>query len=385
MSGHNSGGEKRAPRLIIAGGGTGGHLFPGIAVSDELRRQYPESSVLFVSTGRPVERRILDNAGYPLAVIPARGIKGMRIWAGIKAVAAAAAGVCASLRLLWDWKPDMVLGVGGYSSGPVVLAARILGIPAALHEQNRRPGITNRILARLVNRVYTSFDPEPFERICGKSPDKILRTGNPVRREIARLREAPDTDAAAVPPRNPDRFHLLILGGSQGAKAVNAAVPEAVSLLPPDDREMLSICHQTGEADRETVAAAYEMHGAAAEVHAFLTDMAGRYAAADLVICRAGATTLAELTAAGKAALFIPFPHAADDHQTENARFLADNGAADMLAESELTPAALAERLRHWLGRPEDRRGMAEKAAAFGMPDAAAVIAGDVLGRQSRL
>lgn len=358
---------KRPRNLVIAGGGTGGHLFPGIAVADAFRRRHPGNRVLFVATGRPVERRILAEAGYPLAVIPARGLKGMSFTRRLAALAAIPAGFGVSLAILRSFRPHVVLGVGGYSSGPAVLAARCLGIPTALQEQNLLPGITNRLLARLVDRIYTSFP-----HAGGGFPEaKVRCVGNPVRRVIA--------DLAAIHRPAGRRLALLVTGGSQGAHALNGKVTAALAALTPEERSRWTVRHQTGTADADMVARVYAELGMDAEVAPFFTDMARRYHEADVLVCRSGATTVAEIAAVGRPALFVPFPAAADNHQELNARYLVDAGAAWCVPERELDPVTLAARLREIMARPEILADMATRARALGRPDAAEAVVDDLL------
>lgn len=353
-------------RMIIAGGGTGGHLFPGIAVAQLFLTRHHRNRVLFVNAGRPLEVDVLKRLGWPHATIPVEGIKGRGVWRQIKAVGKVPQAIWHSRTLIEEFKPDVVLGVGGYSAGPVVVAAWWMNIPSALHEQNQLPGLTNRLLRRIVHRIYLTFE----DNARRFDPRKAIVTGNPVRDEILALgaRVNPPTDAGA--------FHLLILGGSQGARAINEAMVAALPRLA--DCAGLQVVHQTGLEDEPMVARAYAQSGVKATVRAFFNDVAEHYQRADLIVCRAGATTVAEITAVGRAALFIPFPHAADDHQTGNALALVDAGAAEMVAQGDLDGAVLAEKIEGYVRDRERLATMAIRALTLGRPEAALTIVNDL-------
>ncbi len=352
-------------KLVIAGGVTGGHLFPGVAIAQEFLRADSRNAVLFVSAGRPMERTILSKAGFELRAIDVQGIKGRGRFNQLAALFKLPGAVWNSSSVLKQFKADLVLGVGGFAAGPVLLAARLRGIPCALQEQNMLPGITNRILSRWVGRIYVSF-PESRGYF---DPEKTLLTGNPVRRQILEAARKQQKDKAGI-------FTVLVFGGSQGAHAVNMAVVEALGFLKGMPMRFI---HQTGAADFENIRKAYEDQGASNRVQAFFDDMGALYEQADLVICRAGATTVAELAVMGKPAIFVPFPFAADDHQTLNARSLVKAGAAEMIPEQDLTGENLAGRMQYYYENPEILSGMAARAGQFGKPDAAAVIVADCL------
>ena len=354
----------RPLRLAIAGGGTGGHLFPGIAIAREWLGRHPESRVLFVGTDRPFEKEILAENGFAHTAITAAGIKGLGLFKKIRARGCIPKGIAQALGILGRFKPHVVLGVGGYSSGPVALAAWLRWIPVVLHEQNLLPGITNRLLARIARRIYLSFEQTRLPARVGR----VLFTGNPVRAEFLAAQDRRSRTQTA--------FTVLVAGGSQGAHGINAAVCAALEHLTA--REELLFIHQTGAADQDTVAQAYAKAGMRSEVKAFFFDMAARYHRADLVICRAGATTVAEITAMGKAVIFVPFPHAADNHQVLNARTLADKGAALMVEERDLSGALLAQWINHFRVHPGELTQMAALAASRGKPQAAATIVDDM-------
>ena len=355
----------RPLRAVVAGGGTGGHLFPGIAVAEEIRGRDPRNPVLFISRGNAFERSALARAGFPLEPIAVEGLKGRGRWDQVRALARLPRAVAQSVCRLREFRPDLVVGLGSYSAGPVVLAAWLLRIPIALCEQNTLPGITNRVLARLADRIFIAFE----RTVGGFDPGKTRWTGNPLRREIVNAAAAGAIGGAAVASDPHRPFTVLVLGGSQGAHRVNTAVVEALAHLA--DRRRFFFIHQTGPADEAMAAAAYARSGTAARVQAFFTDMAVQYLGADLVVCRAGATTVAEITALGKAAVFIPFPFAADDHQRLNARRMVDAGAAEMIDEQELTGAQLGARIGFYASHPEALAGLAGQAARLGKPNAA--------------
>ena len=350
--------------LLIAGGGTGGHLFPGIAVADEWCARSPENRVLFAGTDKAFEKDALGRAGYPHRAIVSAGIKGLGLWRKIKAAAMVPVGMMQSAVIIMRYRPTVVLGVGGYSSGPVTLAAWLMRIPVVLHEQNSIPGITNRLMAGRARRVYVSFPDTHFA-----APDvRPVITGNPVRSGFV-------TPGMAEEPAD-GSFRVLVIGGSQGAHAINTAVIDSLGHLPAS-KEMHFV-HQTGPADEAMVQDAYDAAGVPHEASAFFHDMPERYRRADLVICRAGATTIAEVTAMGRAVIFVPFPHAADNHQVVNASRLVERQAAEMIEEKEVDGVLLASRMAHYMAHPERRQQMADNARALGHPDAAAAIVDDI-------
>ncbi len=349
----------------MAGGGTGGHLFPALAVAEELRRRHSDATIVFVGGRRGLEQRLVPLAGFELRTLPLTGIKGASLPA--KAVAAAAAGLGVLRCAAWMGRrrPRLVVGVGGYASGPAVLAARLLRLPTMVMEQNHFPGATNRFLAPRVDAVCV-----PSEEARRRLGNIGIVTGNPVRREFA---------AIGPPPGGPD-LRLLVFGGSRGARSINraltAALPALRSLKPPP-----SIVHQTGAEDEAWVAEAHRGYvPGRSEVRAFLDDMPARLAAADLVVCRAGATTLAELAAAGRPAILVPYPHAADDHQRLNAEAVERAGAAVVLLDRELEGERFAFLVVRLALDPERRRRMAEAARSLAKPHAASRIA-DVADR----
>jgi UDP-N-acetylglucosamine--N-acetylmuramyl-(pentapeptide) pyrophosphoryl-undecaprenol N-acetylglucosamine transferase len=357
---------KEGLRLVVAGGGTGGHLFPGIAVAQAFAALNSANRVLFINAGRPLETEVLAHLNWPQQVIAIEGIKGRGKWRQAIAALKIPGAVASAAGILRRFGPHAVLGVGGYSAGPVVTAAWLMGIPSALQEQNRIPGVTNRMVSRMVDRIYLSFEigRERFDNA------KVVVSGNPVRDEIVRLARQPQERSTG------GEFHLLIVGGSQGAQAINRAMIDALPMLK--ELSGLHIVHQTGREDEAAVRHAYAESGIIAEARAFFDDMAIRYSQADLLICRAGATTVAEITAVGRAALFVPFPFAADDHQMRNAEALVSAGAGWTIPQAELTGERLAQTV---VERMRDRAGLGEvarNARALGRPDAAQTIADDL-------
>ncbi|HEX8826340.1 MAG TPA: undecaprenyldiphospho-muramoylpentapeptide beta-N-acetylglucosaminyltransferase [Archangium sp.] len=354
-------------KVLIAGGGTGGHLYPGIALAEEVVTRHHANQVVFVGTERGLEARVVPQAGYPLETIRAQGLKGKGLVGLVKGLLALPMAFIESIRILQRHKPDVVVGVGGYSSGPVVLAAALLGIPTAVQEQNALPGLTNKLLGRVVRVVFTAFEEaRPFF-----PSRKVQLVGNPIRRKLMEnfLRSR----------MVHDKFSLLVFGGSLGARGINQRMIDALDHLQ-DIREQLHIVHQTGKNDLETVRKGYADKGfeAQAQVVEYIEDMSSAYARAELVVCRAGATTLSELTVAKKASILIPFPYATDNHQEVNAQSLVKAGAALMFREAELTGEQLAREIRHLKEDPEKRRQMEKKAGLLGRPEASKELA-DVL------
>lgn len=340
----------------MAGGGTGGHVFPALAVAAELRRRHPESDVLFVGAEQGIETKVVPSAGFPLRTLPVVGFQGVAAGAKLRSTALFSRSLVASARLLREFRPQVVFGVGGYASGPAMCAAVLQGRPTVLFEPNAEPGLANRLLGPMVSRAAVTY-----EETVRRFGSKAVRTGSPVREEFFR-----------VPRKNHQPpFTVLIFGGSRGARALNQAVREALDHL---GQHPLRFIHQTGEEDYNAVQEAYAKRRLEAQVLPFIADMPARFAEADLVICRAGASTVAELAAAGRASLLVPFPHATDQHQLRNAEALARAGAARLLEQEELTPRRLAAEVLDLLGRPEGLAEMEAAARRLAVPDAAARI-----------
>ncbi|MGD8658585.1 MAG: undecaprenyldiphospho-muramoylpentapeptide beta-N-acetylglucosaminyltransferase [Desulfobacterales bacterium] len=366
----NSGQPSNRPlRIVIAGGGTGGHLFPGIATAQEFEARNAATSIIFVSTGNALEKSVLSKTGYPLQTITVAAIKGRGLWNQVKSVANIPKGILEANRILKNFSPDLTIGLGSYSAGPVVFAAWLRRIPIVIHEQNILPGITNRILSRFANRIYISFE----NTRSSLDLRKVRWTGNPVRRELL---EYCDPNAAKKRDNAGNRsFTVLIIGGSQGAHRINMAVIEALEYLK--DKDQLHFVHQTGDADEQQVNKAYRQNHIRCTVQSFFNNMDELYRKSDLLICRAGATTVAEITALGKAVIFIPFPHAADDHQVLNAGSLSDHGAAETIIEKDLSGQLLSERIAFYAAHEKVLNDMAARARRFGKPDAAQNIVDD--------
>ncbi len=359
--------------LAVAGGGTGGHIFPGLAVAREFRRREPGTRVLYLGAAGRLEERIVPREGAAVRfhALRVRGLKGQGPRGALEALALAARAVGECRREIAAFGADLLLGTGGYSSGPAAVAAFTLGVPVVLQEQNAVPGLTNRLLGRIARRVFIAFEPARSHFPAGRT----VLAGNPVREEALGTGGEVGRD---------DCLRLLVLGGSQGARGVNRLVTESLPLLAAAGLTV-SVVHQSGEGERAAVAAAYERAGVTAEVAAFFDAMGERYGAADLVIARAGAGTIAEIAANGRPAILVPYPHAAGDHQRANARWLAErDGAVIVEEQSPDGPGELARAVASLAGDRERLRAMASAGTAVGVRDAAARIVDEcrrMLGR----
>jgi UDP-N-acetylglucosamine--N-acetylmuramyl-(pentapeptide) pyrophosphoryl-undecaprenol N-acetylglucosamine transferase len=343
-------------KVLIAAGGTGGHIYPGIAVAKEIMRRDVTSEVLFVGTARGLEKKLVPENGFQLALINSSGLKNVGFVGKIKGMVVLPRSFWEARRILKEFAPKVVVGAGGYVSGPVLLTAHFMGIRTLVMDSNAMPGFTNRRLARFVDKAALTF--EAARRFFGS---KAIVTGNPVRKEFF--------DIAARRPG--DRLNLLIFGGSQGARAINEAMVAALPLLK-DEAEKLKITHQTGDAHYELVRREYAANGwGDADIRPYISNMVEAFDAADLIISRAGATTCAEVAAAGKAAIMIPFPGAADDHQRKNAEALVEKGAARMILQADLSGERLAEELRELINEPGMIAEMGSAARKLARPDAA--------------
>lgn len=338
---------------MIAGGGTGGHLFPGIAVAEAARRRDPMTEIVFVGSARGIEARVVPNTGFALELLPGAPLRGRRLAGKVTALGALASGTVRARALVGRFAPDAIVGLGGYASAPAVLAGRLARVPIVLLEQNAKPGMTTRLLARLADRVCVSFP----DTAAGFPAGRAVFTGNPVRTFAA---------PADAPARS--GFTIAIVGGSAGAHRLNEAGPALRAALA--DVPNLRVVHQTGLAEEATVRTAYA--GAPdVDVRAFITDMGAVYAAADVIVCRAGATTIAELAAQGLPAIFVPYPYAADDHQRANAEALVHAGAARMVLDHQATGKRLAEEVRELIADPAVLSEMRRRMRQFARPDAA--------------
>lgn len=350
-------GEQGVKTLMIAGGGTGGHIYPAIAIAREYIARDANRRAVFVGTEYGLEKNIVPKAGFPLEFIQVGGLKGKGGLDLIKNLARLPLGFVQAFRLIGKHKPDVVLGVGGYSSGPVLIAAVLRRIPSIIHEANAFPGLANRSVSRLVTAVAVAF-AEALPRL-GRSKDGVV-TGNPIRKEFFE----PFSRQATSDKRQP---RLLIFGGSQGSRVINNAILSALPLLEPT----FEIVHQTGPTDHEKVAAAYrETKFANARVVPYLDPMVDELAAADLVVCRAGAMTLGELAAVGKAAILIPFAAATNNHQEVNARVVEKAGGAIVITEKELSAERLASAIGEVFGDPQHAARMGAAAKTLSLPDA---------------
>jgi undecaprenyldiphospho-muramoylpentapeptide beta-N-acetylglucosaminyltransferase len=438
-------------RLLVAGGGTGGHLFPGVAIAEALRARDPAAEVRFVGTARGIEARVLPELGWELSLIRISGLKTVGVWGAVRGALRLPGALWQSRRLLRAFRPDVVIGVGGYASGPVVLMARLMGLPTAICEQNSIPGLTNKILGRVVHRVFLTF----AESRRFFAPRKTILSGNPVRQSLltafaqppppevsetsdrppevsetsdretsvrtvsevslSKVSERPipeisetsvssevspsevsetsvkassevsETPVKASPEVSPSEVsetsgragvvgvaRVFVCGGSQGATAVNDLACEALSALARE--RPVRVVHQSGAADRERIEARYRAAGVDAEVRAFISEMVEQYLQADVIVARAGATTLAELALAGRPAILVPYPFAADNHQELNAREMAEAGAALRFRQADLTADILARSLGELLRDPDRRAAMGSAMKALARPGAAATV-----------
>ncbi len=346
-------------RALIAAGGTGGHIYPGIAVAGEIMRRDPASVVRFVGTAHGLESRLVPKSGFELSIIESTGLKNVSLAAKARGLIVLPKSFLAARRLIREFRPDIVIGAGGYVSGPVLLAASLMGLPTLVMDSNALPGWTNRVLARFVDKAAVSF-----QEALGYFRGKGVLTGNPVRKEFFEI---------PAKQRDPSRFSLLLFGGSQGARAINDAMIGALPLLSAH-KGLLQVTHQTGDVDVERIRGGYEEAGwgNASDVKPYIDDMMAEFSKADLIICRAGATTSAELVAAGKAAIMIPFPLAADDHQRKNAEALQAAGAARVILQKDLSGARLAAEISALVASPDEINRMEAVSRKLGRPDAAA-------------
>jgi UDP-N-acetylglucosamine--N-acetylmuramyl-(pentapeptide) pyrophosphoryl-undecaprenol N-acetylglucosamine transferase len=344
-------------RVVIAGGGTGGHLFPGLAIAREILARRPDATVTFAGTARGIEARAVPAAGFELDTIRSLGLKGKSPAALARGLATLPLSAIDARGVIARRRPHVVVGVGGYSSGPIAVAAWLRRVPVLLHEQNAQPGLTNRLVARVARAIALTY-----AATSARFGEKSFVSGNPVRPQF--LQSGPEPSGAR---------RVLIFGGSQGAHAINMAVVEAASQLahatPPPQ-----ITHQTGERDLAVVREGLARAGLAARVEPFLDRMAEEMSAANVIVCRAGSTTLAEIAAVGRAAILVPLPTATDDHQRRNAAALGEAGAAEILDQRDLTGATLAARILALLDDDARRGQLAAAVKRFARPDAARVI-----------
>ncbi|MHB8482005.1 MAG: undecaprenyldiphospho-muramoylpentapeptide beta-N-acetylglucosaminyltransferase [Nitrospiria bacterium] len=347
-------------RIVIAGGGTGGHLYPGIALAKAFQNRLKDAQILFIGTEKGIESKIVPGEGFTLKTIEVEGWVGKKRMILLKTLIRFPKSLAQSYRLMRTFEPDLVIGVGGYASGPVLMMAVFLKIKRIILEQNVIPGLTNKILGYFVHQIFGSFEGSKayFPR------RKFFFSGNPVRKEILTIRAR----------KEPGELTILVFGGSQGAHSINQAVVEALDHLKKETRFSVQWIHQTGPADFQWVKEQYEARKIPANVEPFIYQMARAYESADLVVCRAGATTLAELTACGKPAILIPFPFAAHHHQEKNAYFLKKMGAVEVIDQQMLNGQALTRKITEIFLTPGQMSQMSEKSAALGKKDASEAI-----------
>jgi UDP-N-acetylglucosamine--N-acetylmuramyl-(pentapeptide) pyrophosphoryl-undecaprenol N-acetylglucosamine transferase len=352
-------------RVLIAGGGTGGHVIPALAIARELQARC-QAEVLFVGTARGIENRLVPKAGFGLMRIKVGALKGVSLWTRMRTLFGLPLAILESRKIIRAFAPDVVVGVGGYASGPAMAAAILAKIPTLAFEPNVVPGLANRLVGRRVTAAAVHFE----ETRKYFRNDHVEVVGVPVRAEFFNLPASGGIAAgkSAAPPL------LLVFGGSQGARAISTAITGAIAAIL-QKIPGLRVIHQTGERDYNEVQEAYQRAGVEAEVSAFIDNMPQAFARADLVVCRSGASTVAEITAAGKPAIFIPFPQAADDHQRRNAETIVNAGAAVLLPQAELTPERLAQTVTDLLSSPARLKEMSEKARALAHTDAAGRMA----------
>ena len=352
--------------LLIAGGGTGGHLFPAVAVARTIKRMRPELELAFVGAGKALESRTLEQEGFKLEVLKVTSFRGRGIMGRARSLSSMPLAIWQARKLIKSYRPGLVLAVGGYAAVPLGLAARLCGLPLAVQEQNTVPGLTNRVLGKRANVVFTAF-PEAK----GYFPAaKVEYVGNPVRPELVEQAEE------AKPARRPmaEGLKVLVLGGSQGARSINQAMTQSLPQLEELGQKIF-IRHQSGPSDEAWVKEAYAASGVPHEVSGFIDDMGKAYAEAHLVICRSGAGTVTELMCVGRASVCVPYPHAADDHQTKNAASLVNAGAAELIPDPDLSPAAITKLIGEFIENPGRITEMEAAAASLAKPRAAEDIA----------
>ena len=370
-----SGSEREAgvavfSRVLMAGGGTGGHIFPAVSIAREIVETAPSVNILFVGREGGMEARIIPETGFGFRSFEVRPLAGRSPLALLRGLFRVPLAIRDSMRIIGQFQPEIIIGTGSYVSGPVVTAGILKGIPTLIQEQNIYPGWTNRLLSPFVDGVAVTFE-ETATFLRGKCEV----TGNPVRAEFFETSDQ----------RDPVRFQLLVLGGSQGSRAINRAIVDELEKFR--SLKGFAIKHQTGVKDFEWVSEAYGKVALEAEIVPFIDDVAGALEKADLVISRAGATTVSEINAVGRAALFVPFPHAAHDHQRKNAKALEKHGAAIVIEEKEIVPGLISATVAELAGDRRKIQLMAQRSAGFGRPDAAAKIvkmAANILSKRSK-
>lgn len=348
--------------IVITGGGTGGHIFPALAIAGGLEKSIPGVKVIFVGTARGLEARIIPREGFDIRFIRSEGLVGKSVFRTLKSAFTIPLSVMDAYAILKDIRPDMVIGVGGYSSGPVVFCAKLMGIPTIIHEQNTLPGLANKILGKIVDNVAVTY----HESIKFFPREKTYLTGNPIRPEILEGSRERGCETFSL---ERDRFTVFVFGGSRGASHINNAVYKSLEHLE-EFKDRIQFLHQTGDTDFDVMKEIYNKWGFKGTVMPFAYEMADAYAVADLIISRAGATTLAELTACGKAAILVPYPYAAANHQEVNAGKLWDIGAAHVILDKDLNGRSLSEMIIHMLEDPDALAEMGRISKSIGSREA---------------
>ena len=362
--------EENSLHLVIAGGGTGGHLFPGVAVAEALRKLRPEARVTFVGTKSGIEARVIPETDFELEFVEVAALKGGSVKDRVTSLLSLPGSGLKARRLLARLEPDAVVSVGGYAAGPVTLVASLSGIPTALMEQNSYPGLTNRLLSRVVDRAFVTFE-QSREHLADA---RVVVTGNPVRADLLKLAESFEYE----PPIEGGEFRILIIGGSGGAGSFNESLPRLLGSMG-ELSERLRVRHQAGRGRRDEAVPGYEDFDGEVEVLEFIDDMAEAYRWCDLLICRAGASTIAEVLTLGIPSMMVPFPHAADDHQRANARSVVEAGAGVMIDDSEIDSARARNLLTGLMNNPVALTNLASGARGLGKPEAGQQIAEQLL------
>jgi UDP-N-acetylglucosamine--N-acetylmuramyl-(pentapeptide) pyrophosphoryl-undecaprenol N-acetylglucosamine transferase len=356
------------PVVMIAGGGTGGHVYPALAIALALKKKNPKVEIHFVGTQLGIETKLVPRENFPLHFLPVSGLKNTSLLARLRGLFRIPFSLVKSWQMLRQFKPEFVLGVGGYASGPLLLVSALLGKRTAIWEPNAHPGLTNRILSHFVNLAFIVFESS---KATLKSK-RVISLGMPLR-----LGMGPR-------PRDPhSKFRVLVFGGSLGARGINNVVSDAIT-SGGDWTRSVEIVHQTGPLDFEKIKTKYEQSRSDVQVHPFLYDMQDRYAWADLVVCRSGASTVAEIASTHKAAIFIPFPHASDDHQKKNAEVLARGGAAVLIEQKDFSPQKFIELVERFSSHPEEIKLMEEKVKSYHRPNASEAISDIIIGEMAR-
>ena len=343
-------------RVIIAGGGTGGHIFPAISIADEIKNRSENNEILFVGTKNGLEKDIIPKNGYKIRFIHSKGIIGKGMFDKLRAISSIFFSIFSSFKIIRDFKPDVVVGVGGYVSGPTMISAYLSFIPTAICEQNYIPGFTNKVLSNFVKKIFVSFgDGKQF------FPEKkVVVTGNPVRKNF-------DMKTYVNSDKNQSSLNIFVLGGSQGATKLNEVVPEAIKKI---NLKKINVVHQAGKKDESAVAKKYSQLGITAQVYSFIENIQQIYRDSDLIISRAGASTISELAVIGKPSILIPFPYATHDHQLFNAKFMENNGASLVLEEKDLSADTLSQKIEKII-TDNKLQQMSEASKKLGKPDAA--------------